>query len=118
MPTITEFDVLDERPADIDSSWLIFNAPRPIYGTRIWQGKFVEGIFYAAIDPADREAAQFIQVNACLKAVLLRYITMQTIRDWAQELANRKGYILEDCTDGELKMMYFGSGHGKRGIEI
>lgn len=51
------------RPADIPQEWPIHNAPRPLYGQKTWQGDFVHGIFYAAIDPADEYSAGFVREN-------------------------------------------------------
>ena len=39
------------RPADIPADWTIYNAPRPLYGHKRWQGDFRHGIFFAAVAP-------------------------------------------------------------------
>jgi hypothetical protein len=46
----------DLRPADVPDDWVIFNAPRPMYGSMTWQGDWCRGIYYAAVDPAEPEA--------------------------------------------------------------
>ena len=44
--------VLGQRPADTPEHMEIYNAPRPLYGHSYWQGPFICGIFYVAIDPS------------------------------------------------------------------
>jgi len=57
------------RPADIPADWTIYNAPRPLYGHKRWQGDFRHGIFFAAVapggDPADEfgDAAEYHKRN-------------------------------------------------------
>lgn len=51
------------RPMEVDwQTSLIFNAPRPLFGTT-WQSDYRHGVFYAAIDPNQEEAAGWIERN-------------------------------------------------------
>ena len=68
------YHVKGQRPAEvmehaIPADWLIFNAPRPLLASSIpdgipsgigefylaWQGDFIHGVFYAAVDPANTD---------------------------------------------------------------
>ena len=66
---------LTDRPADIPAHWPICNAPRPLYGTRTWQGDFIHGVFYAAIDPADEFSAGWLKRNEELDAYEIIYMS-------------------------------------------
>lgn len=55
--------ILDSRPEGVPEGWAIFNAARPLSGTKTWQGEFVSGIYYAAINPADRNARNMLKFN-------------------------------------------------------
>lgn len=66
-----------DRPTDIPQDWPIHNAPRPLYGTQTWQGDFVHGVFYAAIDPADEFAPGWLTRNEDLDAYELVYMTRE-----------------------------------------
>jgi len=64
------------RPENINSGWIIFNAPRPLVGNKTWQGDFISGIFYAAVDPSDAMAHDFISNNEMNGAKIIEYTTV------------------------------------------
>ena len=64
------------RPENINSDWIIFNAPRPLVGNKTWQGDFLSGIFYAAVDPSDAMAHDFISNNETNGAKIVEYTTV------------------------------------------
>ena len=75
----------------IPESYLIFNAPRPLCGSRIaensddryeWINDFVSGIFYAAVAPDDLDS---IQINNDLDATVIIAVTRDEIEAWAQQ---------------------------------
>lgn len=77
---------IGQRPAHVPDGWLIYNAPRPLWGTLVnkpeggqqgmtWTADFIGGVHYAAVDPADDLAAQWDANNADLDARLLIFIT-------------------------------------------
>jgi hypothetical protein len=68
-----------KRPTEAAPGWEIYNAPRPLWGTRIWQGDFISGVFYAAIDPNDPEADRFRENNKNLDAVKLEFVTRASV---------------------------------------
>jgi hypothetical protein len=63
------------RPADIPENWIILNAPRPLYGHKQWDGPFLHGIFYAAIDPDDDAGNWMLKNSISLDAWVVAYVT-------------------------------------------
>lgn len=76
--------------AEIPAGWLVFNAPRPLYGDRTWIGPFSKGVFYAAIDPTEDAAAANVEANRDLDAALIRWVTEAEIREWADAYYRRE----------------------------
>lgn len=74
-----------DRPTDIPQNWPIHNAPRPLYGQKTWQGDFVHGVFYAAIDPTDKDSDWRIKSNEALDAYELIFMTREQALDKALE---------------------------------
>ena len=72
-PTTVRVSGIDTRTIPIE--WTIYNAPRPLYGSICWQGDFCKGVFYAAVDPADPDAAWMVRRNEELDADVLHYVT-------------------------------------------
>lgn len=80
-----------ERPNQAPEGWRVFNAPRPLYGTvvfengqyqaKAWTGPFVSGIFYAAVGPDDPDALSWLEANRNLDASELVFITEQQAFD-------------------------------------
>jgi hypothetical protein len=68
---------------EIPDHWIICNAPRPLYGDEQWQGPFIKGIFYAAINPDDLpdedalDTAFMLHRNAELDAAELVFVTQE-----------------------------------------
>lgn len=69
--------VIGNRPAHVPQDWPIHNAPRPLYGQKLWQGDFFHGIFYAAIDPADEYSPGFVKENDRNDAYELVYLARE-----------------------------------------
>jgi len=84
------------KPQEAPEGWEIYNAPRPIFGTitdtgpTTWQGEFISGIFYAAINPDDDEAEMWREENRKLHATKLQYVTRQSVIDEMVEYYNQK----------------------------
>ncbi len=93
--------VIGERPEDVPGDWLIFNAPRPLPGTRYWQGEWCHGVFYSAVDPHDRYAADLIEGCADLDGWLIQHVTMEDAREWAYYYAEESGYLTREEVDKE-----------------
>jgi hypothetical protein len=49
------------QPVEIDSHYLIFNAPRPMSGHAQARGDFIFGIFYSALNPIEFGAAKTLK---------------------------------------------------------
>lgn len=81
---ITIQQILGKKP-DAPYRWIVFNAPRPIKGDLYWEGEFVTGRFYVAVNPAGYMAKWCVQQNANLDAVICEYIEPQSIDTWARE---------------------------------
>lgn len=41
------------RPDNVPRHWPVFNAPRPLPGSVTWEGDFLRGCHYSAVDPED-----------------------------------------------------------------
>lgn len=95
---IRKFDIIGERPQDIPESWMIFNAPRPLYGHKEWQGEFEHGVFYVAVNPDEYGADGFIKENVRNDGWLAKY--------WSKEdaIAEAKRYLSEEYP-GEEEMI-------------
>jgi hypothetical protein len=73
--------IIAERPANIPNTWTIMNAPRPLWGTRAWQGDFISGIFYVALDPASVSYQDHYDYNQSQDATILEYVSQQDVVD-------------------------------------
>ncbi len=98
--TVTQVDALQQRPTvtpnghAIPADWLIFNAPRPLVGSEPpdhkangndfleWNGEWVRGLYFAAVNPKDPLAAHQVKQNVDLDAYLVRYMTEADVRAW------------------------------------
>jgi len=74
--------VFGERPTEAPEGYQIWNAPRPLFGSptepggpaATWEGDFLSGIFYAAVDvEGDDLAESWIQQNRKLDGVIVEY---------------------------------------------
>lgn len=57
--------------ADLPEGGVVFNAPRPLLGTRTHEGDFLTGRFYNFITPGDDYAAMFLEENRKLAAAVV-----------------------------------------------
>lgn len=74
-----DYIAADHREA-IGPDWLIFNAPRPIYGHITWENTLLGAWFYGAVNPHAPEAAYFIRENISLDARALVCYTEEQVR--------------------------------------
>lgn len=104
---ITKIPVIGERPSHIPETWIVFNAPRPLYGHEEWQGEFQHGIFYVAVDPDGYGAEGFIRESTSLDGWLVEYWTVENALKAARRHLLKK-YPEEgeaiDCLN-EIKLM-------------
>lgn len=72
--------LIGERPKEtpkginIPVDWVIFNAPRPLYGDVCWEGDFRHGVFYSAVDSEGDFSDLWIDRNFELDAWEISYI--------------------------------------------
>jgi hypothetical protein len=77
-------------------TWTIWNAPRPLYGTTIWQGKFLAGMFWGAIN-TESEWADWQRVeNIGLAASLVKFVPMDEAKRVVQASRVTEGYSIDD----------------------
>ena len=68
-------DVIGGR--EIPAGWELWNAARPLYGDLAFAGPFIQGVFYAAIDPNGPDADDLRSKNMALDAALLTFVTVE-----------------------------------------
>ena len=90
------------EPIYAPAGWEIYNAPRPLYGTVTsdsdgenygactWQGDFISGVHYAAIDPNDPDADRLREENRKLDATRLVWVTQETVIAEMVEYYNKR----------------------------
>ncbi len=71
---------VNQAPLNVPPNWIVFNAPRPLYGDREWQGDFLHGRFYAAVDPNGDKAEWCIKENKSLDAWVYQFVDAETMR--------------------------------------
>lgn len=101
---ITIMPLLESFPLQCPAGWIVFNAPRPLFGTECWQGQFRHGVFYAAINPSDPYAQQWIRENAYLDGWVCEYwgMTDNRLLIWAKDYCVKNGiswHEMKSCYD-------------------
>jgi len=103
-------ELVRERPRDVPSDWRIFNAPRPLYGHMNWQGDFVSGIFYVAVNPDGEYADTFIRKNHEQDAIELVYLSQQEwdnrVDAYGQMMADEYGINIEEFDRKAVEASY------------
>jgi len=82
-------EVRGERPAEAPDGWIVYNAPRPIWGHTKWQGDFVTGVFYAAVDPEMDDADEMVAHNQLQHAAELTFISEEEWRRRVEEYGRK-----------------------------
>jgi len=81
MRTLQTYYYIGNRPENIPENWTIWNAPRPICGNEAWDGEWLHGRFYTAIDPDDEFAEKMVTENISLDAWMIEYITIEEAKE-------------------------------------
>lgn len=71
-----------------DMGRIIFNAPRPLWGTETndsWELPFIHGRHYAAVDPNDDRYEAMVKQNNNLDGVVLVFVTQEYAKQIAIE---------------------------------
>ena len=112
MDDVQTVEVRQARPEQAPDGWLVFNAPRPIYGHREWIGDFITGVFYVAVDPDAPEATHYIMRNGQLDAKLLHYVTQkewdERVDAYGQKMVDEHGVDLADFDRSDIEFSYVG----------
>jgi len=116
--------IIGSRPSHVPADAIIFNAPRPLFGSvdclgcPTWQGEFCTGIFYAAVTADDTLRANWMEQNRRLAATILVYITEAEAKDMVRpELFGRYPSLTEDLFNEVWKNM-FDEYHRNSTVEI
>ena len=101
--TFRTVNLLRERgevvPEDVAADALIFNAPRPLLGTKTWQGDWVAGVFFAAVNPDDPFRAGWIKENLALDAALLTFVSDEQAQEMVRDYCRKEyGATAEEIT--------------------
>ena len=107
----------DKRPEDIPESWLIFVAPRPIFGEKEWRGSGGHGWHYAAVDPSD-EYMFNIHIKGIQKndARLIQYCSEKDFMSWLEKEMSQeelKEVLSEKMVLESMKDNYIREGEDK-----
>jgi hypothetical protein len=72
----TYFTSKNPLPESVPSNWIIFNTTRPLVGTKTFENaSYLHGRFYAAIDPSDEFASQYIKSDISLDGYVIKIIS-------------------------------------------
>lgn len=86
---IDSIPVLGPKPEQVPPGAIVWNAPRPLFGSIIdddigaltWEGDFLSGRFYAAVDTVNDDLAEsWIFENKRLNGVIVEYLDPALMR--------------------------------------
>lgn len=80
----------------------VFNAPRPLPGAEQWIGPFVCGEHYAAVDFTLPAVDRALEEMSALRAVVLRYVTVEECRERVLRHAEAVGAPPLAATDDQI----------------
>lgn len=105
--TFKSYRTFDTRPGDIPANWLIFEAPRPLYGDKQWRGSNGSGWHYAAINPEDAYMLPIhltqMKKNA---ARLVKYVTEADYQEWLKTYFEDPEELKQVLSDPSLLEVY------------
>ncbi|MEC4242128.1 helicase-related protein [Pseudomonas sp. DSV-1] len=94
-----------ESQPSFPEGWLVMNASRPLLGHANENGKFLDGIYYAGIDPQDSLASAYIEENRKLNAsVIVTASVDEQMRMAIADSRYRKEYE-QELNDIERKLL-------------
>jgi hypothetical protein len=82
---------------DVKLGWVVWNAPRPLYGEVTWTGRFVRGVLYAA-GPRDQYERLNAQQDAC-EIVMVDNDYLATV---VRQLVEADGYTMADYEEVDM----------------
>ena len=95
-------------PDDIPDDWQIWNAARPFPAHRTWQGDFVRGIFYGAIDPQGDFGQEYIKRAQELDASLIEWKDEDDVMEYAKMICAKYRRDVSEFTFKQLAESYAG----------
>jgi hypothetical protein len=100
-------DDREHRIVEIPKDWIIYNAPRPIYGHYSWIGDFIHGVFYTATPSVDEKSKK---LNASQDAYIIEYCTIADVKEYVEKVLSVEypGEV-ENMDFEEYKEFYIGS---------
>jgi len=81
---------------EIPKEWEIYNAARPFPAHKTWQGEFLHGIFYGAIDPDEEYADEYRKRAKELDASRLTFISRESVERWGQSYCEKHSISYDD----------------------
>jgi hypothetical protein len=110
---MAEFEIVErvgERPDDVPVGWRVFNAPRPLHGHKTWQGAFITGVFYAAVEPEGAYADDYVEHNRRDAAVEIRWISpeqwRERVMEYGRQMADEYGIDLAQFDYADIESSY------------
>lgn len=94
---------------DVPAGWLVLNAPRPLLGTRTWEGEWGHGRHWAAIDPEDIYAPVWLRKSLELDGWVCEFVGQEDFDKHAAEVCVRHGWDVEDFSADDRRRSYFHS---------
>jgi hypothetical protein len=86
--------------------WEIYNAARPFPAHFNWQGRFLHGVFYGAIDPELSGADEYRERAKSLDAHLLVWVTREEVEAWGRAYCEKHGVNYGDFDYEEIARSY------------
>jgi hypothetical protein len=97
----------NNQATDIPPGWIVFNAPRPMYGDKDWQGDPGHGTFYGAIDPHGERPEWMIKENKSLDGWVYQDISAATMTAMVRQ-NYIDGYFKNDAAKVDAAMAKIG----------
>ncbi len=72
---------------------IVFNAPRPLAGDKVWQGEFIHGYFYSSVsDVNEKYTRDMMKTNLSLDAYVIEYVTLDQALTMSRNDYVKQGY--------------------------
>ena len=94
------------RPEDIPANWTIWNAVRPLWGHKVWEGEWCRGRHYAAIDPDEINAEYLTKENLSLDGHPCRWVAVAEIWEWARAYYAKFGVDPDEFDEDDVIRAY------------
>jgi len=103
---IEGFSVDVTLPAGCKEYWEVYNAPRPFPATVTWQGEFISGVFYGAINPEDEFADENRERARQLDVTRLIFVPRAEVEAWGRAYCEKYNVEYEDFTWRDIAVAY------------